>query len=136
MTTAIAYVSCSGMTADQPARPCTLTDPVNVRTAALRSSTSMPSAATARGVPSRDPQPPERRTRSTSYDAVWREFCEALHTAIRVRQVAGSPSRPRSSPGHSNPSVTMRRVYADDFRKASERNAAVLKRAAERGFGS
>jgi hypothetical protein len=28
------------------------------------------------------------------------------------------------------------RVYADDFRKASERNAAVLKRAAEGGFGS
>ena len=27
------------------------------------------------------------------------------------------------------------RVYAEDFRKASERNAAVLKRAAERGFG-
>jgi integrase len=37
--------------------------------------------------------------------------------------------------GHANPQVTMR-VYADDFRKASERNAAVLKRAAERGFGS
>ena len=37
--------------------------------------------------------------------------------------------------GHANPPVTMR-VYADDFRKASERNAAVLKRAAERGFGS
>jgi integrase len=37
--------------------------------------------------------------------------------------------------GHANPGVTMR-VYADDFRKASERNAAVLKRAAERGFGS
>jgi integrase len=37
--------------------------------------------------------------------------------------------------GHANPNVTMR-VYADDFRKASERNAAVLKRAAERGFGS
>jgi len=27
-------------------------------------------------------------------------------------------------------------VYADDFRKASERNAAVLARAAERGFGT
>lgn len=37
--------------------------------------------------------------------------------------------------GRSNPQITMR-VYADDFRKASERNAAVLKRAAERGFGS
>jgi hypothetical protein len=37
--------------------------------------------------------------------------------------------------GHANPHVTMR-VYADDFRKASERNAAVLERAAERGFGS
>ena len=37
--------------------------------------------------------------------------------------------------GHANPQVTMR-VYLDDFRKASERNAAVLKRAAERGFGS
>jgi integrase len=36
---------------------------------------------------------------------------------------------------HANPQVTMR-VYADDFRKASERNAAVLKRAAERGFGA
>jgi integrase len=36
--------------------------------------------------------------------------------------------------GHANPQVTMR-VYADDFRKTSERNAAVLKRAAERGFG-
>jgi hypothetical protein len=34
-----------------------------------------------------------------------------------------------------NPNVTMR-VYADDFRKASERNAAVLVRAAEKGFGS
>jgi integrase len=37
--------------------------------------------------------------------------------------------------GHANPHVTMR-VYADDFRKASERNAVVLARAAERGFGS
>jgi integrase len=37
--------------------------------------------------------------------------------------------------GHANPNVTMR-VYADDFRKASERNAAVLARAAERGFGT
>jgi integrase len=37
--------------------------------------------------------------------------------------------------GHADPNVTMR-VYADDFRKASERNAAVLARAAERGFGS
>ena len=37
--------------------------------------------------------------------------------------------------GHANPSVTMR-VYADDFRKATERNAAVLARAAERGFGT
>jgi hypothetical protein len=37
--------------------------------------------------------------RPDPYDAVWREFCEALHKAIRVRQVAGSPSRPRSSPG-------------------------------------
>ena len=33
------------------------------------------------------------------------------------------------------PGVTMR-VYADDFRKATERNAAVLARAAERGFGT
>jgi integrase len=31
--------------------------------------------------------------------------------------------------------VTMR-VYADDFCKATERNAAVLARAAERGFGT
>jgi integrase len=37
--------------------------------------------------------------------------------------------------GHANPQVTMR-VYADDFRRASERNAAVLARAAERGFGT
>jgi integrase len=37
--------------------------------------------------------------------------------------------------GHANPQVTMR-VYADDFRKAAERNAAVLARAAERGFGT
>ncbi len=37
--------------------------------------------------------------------------------------------------GHANPQVTMR-VYADDFRKVSERNAAVLARAAERGFGT
>ena len=37
--------------------------------------------------------------------------------------------------GHANPNVTMR-VYADDFRKATERNAAVLARAAERGFGT
>jgi hypothetical protein len=36
--------------------------------------------------------------------------------------------------GHANPQVTMR-VYADDFREASERHAAVLARAAERGFG-
>jgi integrase len=36
--------------------------------------------------------------------------------------------------GHANPQVTMR-VYTDDFRKATERNAAVLARAAERGFG-
>jgi hypothetical protein len=28
------------------------------------------------------------------------------------------------------------RVYADDFRKGTERNAAVLARAAERGFGT
>ena len=28
------------------------------------------------------------------------------------------------------------RVYADDFRQASERNAVVLARAAERGFGA
>jgi hypothetical protein len=28
------------------------------------------------------------------------------------------------------------RVYADDFRKASERNAAVLARAAEKGFAT
>lgn len=37
--------------------------------------------------------------------------------------------------GHSDPGVTMR-VYADDFRQATERNAAVLARAAEKGFGS
>jgi integrase len=37
--------------------------------------------------------------------------------------------------GHANSQVTMR-VYADDFRKAAERNAAVLARAAERGFGT
>jgi integrase len=37
--------------------------------------------------------------------------------------------------GHADPSVTMR-VYADDFRHTSERNAAVLARAAERGFGT
>ena len=37
--------------------------------------------------------------------------------------------------GHSDPGVTMR-VYADDFRQASERNAAVLARAAGRGFGT
>jgi len=37
--------------------------------------------------------------------------------------------------GHANPHVTMR-VYADDFRKAGERNAAVLARAAEKGFGT
>jgi hypothetical protein len=37
--------------------------------------------------------------------------------------------------GHADPSITMR-VYADDFRQASERNAAVLARAAERGFGT
>jgi integrase len=37
--------------------------------------------------------------------------------------------------GHANANVTTR-VYADDFRKASERNAAVLARAAERGFGA
>jgi integrase len=37
--------------------------------------------------------------------------------------------------GHANAQVTMR-VYADDFRKAAERNAAVLARAAERGFGT
>jgi integrase len=37
--------------------------------------------------------------------------------------------------GHANPQVTMR-VYADDFRKASDRNEAVLALAAERGFGT
>jgi integrase len=37
--------------------------------------------------------------------------------------------------GHANPNVTTR-VYAEDFRKASERNAAVLARAAARGFGT
>jgi integrase len=37
--------------------------------------------------------------------------------------------------GHADPGVTMR-VYADDFRHASERNAAVLARAAEKGFGT
>jgi integrase len=37
--------------------------------------------------------------------------------------------------GHANPNVTMR-VYAGDFRKASDRNEAVLTRAAERGFGA
>lgn len=37
--------------------------------------------------------------------------------------------------GHADPGVTMR-VYAADFRQASERNAAVLVRAAERGFGT
>jgi integrase len=37
--------------------------------------------------------------------------------------------------GHANPKVTMR-VYVDDFRRAPERNAAVLARAAERGFGT
>lgn len=37
--------------------------------------------------------------------------------------------------GHANPQVTMR-VYADDFRKASDRNEAVLARATERGFGT
>jgi integrase len=37
--------------------------------------------------------------------------------------------------GHANPQVTMR-LYADDFRRASERNADVLARAAERGFGT
>jgi integrase len=37
--------------------------------------------------------------------------------------------------GHANPNVTMR-VYADDFCKTSDRNAAVLARAAERGFGT
>jgi integrase len=37
--------------------------------------------------------------------------------------------------GHANPQVTMR-VYADDVRRASERNAAVLARAAERGFAT
>jgi integrase len=37
--------------------------------------------------------------------------------------------------GHADPQVTLR-VYAAEYRKASERNAAVLARAAERGFGS
>jgi integrase len=37
--------------------------------------------------------------------------------------------------GHADPGVTMR-VYADDFRQASERNAAVLARAAEQGFAT
>ena len=37
--------------------------------------------------------------------------------------------------GHANPQVTMR-VYADDFRRASERNAAVLARPAEPGFAT
>jgi integrase len=37
--------------------------------------------------------------------------------------------------GHADPQVTMR-VYAGDFRRASERNAAVRARSAERGFGT
>jgi integrase len=37
--------------------------------------------------------------------------------------------------GHANQQITMR-VYADDFRQASERNAAVLARAADVGFGA
>jgi hypothetical protein len=37
--------------------------------------------------------------------------------------------------GHADPQVTLR-VYAAEYRKASERNTAVLARAAERGFGS
>ena len=36
--------------------------------------------------------------------------------------------------GHAYPSVTTR-VYARDFRDPKERNAAVLARAAEAGFG-
>jgi hypothetical protein len=45
------------------------------------------------------------------------------------------PSTTSKLAGHADPSVTMR-VYADDFRNASARNAAVLDRAAQRGFGS
>ncbi len=36
--------------------------------------------------------------------------------------------------GHANPNATMR-VYAEDFRRSTEPNAAVLARAAEKGFG-
>jgi integrase len=37
--------------------------------------------------------------------------------------------------GHADPGVTMR-VYAEDFRQVSERNALVLARATEKGFGT
>jgi integrase len=54
------------------------------------------------------------------------------HLIVRLELDAATASK---LAGHANPQVTMR-VYADDFRKATERNAAVLARAAERGFGT
>jgi integrase len=54
------------------------------------------------------------------------------HLIVRLELDAATTSK---LAGHANPQVTMR-VYADDFRKASERHAAVLARAAERGFGT
>jgi integrase len=53
------------------------------------------------------------------------------HLIVRLELDAATTSK---LAGHANPQVTMR-VYADDFREASERHAAVLARAAERGFG-
>ena len=54
------------------------------------------------------------------------------HLIVRLELDAATASK---LAGHADPGVTMR-VYADDFRKATERNAAVLARAAERGFGT
>jgi integrase len=58
--------------------------------------------------------------------------------AIELHDVAGlelDAATASKLAGHANPNLTMR-VYADDFRKATERNADVLARAAERGFGT
>ena len=59
-------------------------------------------------------------------------YCFPSHLIVDLELDAATTSK---LAGHANPNVTMR-VCADDFRKATDRNAAVLARAAERGFGT
>ena len=70
------------------------------------------------------------RTRTLSPHSLRKTYTSHLIVGLGLDAVTTSQLA-----GHANPQVTMR-VYADDFRKAAERNKAVLERAAERGFGS